>query len=85
MSLGSGFLENIPHFTFTHTEHQVECVKVAGARNLAFVLTKPQEKSFPVLKLVREVAQCVSNGTGKAALLLYNSNQVNNCTTPMTL
>ena len=28
MSLGSGFLENIPHFTFTPTEHQVECVKV---------------------------------------------------------
>ena len=29
MSLGSGFLENIPHFTFTPTEHQVECVKVS--------------------------------------------------------
>ena len=23
MSLGSGFLENIPHFTFTPSEHQV--------------------------------------------------------------
>ena len=77
MSLGSGFLENIPHFTFTPTEHQVECVKVAGARNLTFVLTKPQEKSFLVLMLVREVAQCVRNGAGKAALLLYNANQVN--------
>ena len=76
MSLGSGFLENIPHFTFTPTEHQVECVKVAGARNLTFVLTKPQEKSFLVLMLVREVAQCVRNGAGKAALLLYNANQV---------
>ena len=76
MSLGSGFLENIPHFTFTPTEHQVECVKVAGARNLTFVLTRPQEKSFLVLMLVREVAQCVRHGNGKAALLLYNANQV---------
>lgn len=76
MSLGSGFLENIPHFTFTPTEHQVECVKVAGARNLTFVLTRPHEKSFLALMLVREVAQCVRNGAGKAALLLYNANQV---------
>ena len=58
---------------------------MAGARNLTFVLTKPQEKSFLVLMLVREVAQCVRNGAGKAALLLYNANQVINFTTPMTL
>eukprot|EP00090_Calanus_glacialis_P013551 TRINITY_DN22218_c0_g1_i1.p1 TRINITY_DN22218_c0_g1~~TRINITY_DN22218_c0_g1_i1.p1 ORF type:complete len:1958 (-),score=615.01 TRINITY_DN22218_c0_g1_i1:364-6237(-) len=76
MSLGSGFLENIPHFTFTPTEHQVECVKVAGGRNLTFVLTQPNEKSFLVLMLVREVAQCVRGGGGKAALLVYESAQV---------
>ena len=35
MSLGSGFLENIPHFTFTPTEHQVECVKVSQAGDKA--------------------------------------------------
>jgi len=76
MSLGSGFLENIPHFTFTPTEHQVECVKVAGGRNLTYVLTQPNEKSFLVLMLVREVAQCVRGGGGKAALLVYESGQV---------
>ena len=84
MSLGSGFLENIPHFTFTPTEHQVECVKVAGDRNLTFVLTKPQEKSFLVLMLVREVAQCVRSGAGKAALLLYSAEQVSLWTSFLT-
>jgi len=76
MSLGSGFLENIPHFTFTPTEHQVECVKVGGGRNLTYVLTQPNEKSFLVLMLVREVAQCIRGGAGKAALLVYESGQV---------
>ena len=84
MSLGSGFLENIPHFTFTPTEHQVECVRVAGSRNLSFVLTQSQEKSFLVLMLVREVAQCVRSGAGKAALLLHDSNQVSLWTSFLT-
>ena len=26
MSLGSGFLENLPHFTFTPAEHQVQYI-----------------------------------------------------------
>ena len=39
------------------------------------MLTTPQEKSFLVLMLVREVSQHIRNGA-KAALLLYNSSQV---------
>jgi endoribonuclease Dicer len=76
MSLGSGFLENLPHFTFTPAEHQVECVRVAGGRNLTFVLTQPQEKSFLVLMLVREAASTVRGGGGKAALLVHEAEQV---------
>ena len=76
MSLGSGFLENLPHFTFTPAEHQVECVRVAAGRNLTFVLTQPQEKSFLVLMLVREVGTKVRGGFGKAALLVYDAEQV---------
>ena len=76
MSLGSGFLENLPHFTFTPAEHQVECVRVAAGRNLTFVLTQPQEKSFLVLMLIKEVGSMVRGGFGKAALLVYDADQV---------
>ena len=51
-------------------------LQVGGVRNLTFVLTEPQEKSFLVLMLVREVAQYIRNGAGKAALLVYTSDQV---------
>lgn len=55
---------------------QVECVRVAAGRNLTFVLTQPQEKSFLVLMLVREVASMVRGAHGKAALLLHQPEQV---------
>ena len=71
MSLGSRFLENIPHLTFAPTEHQVECVKVAGESNLlTHVLIQLNEESVLVLVLVREVALCERC---KAALLVFES------------
>ena len=51
-------------------------MRVAAGRNLTFVLTQPQEKSFLVLMLVREVASKVRGGFGKAALLVYEAEQV---------
>ena len=51
-------------------------MRVAAGRNLTFVLTQPQEKSFLVLMLVREVASKVRAGFGKAALLVYEAEQV---------
>ena len=51
-------------------------MRVAAGRNLTFVLTQPQEKSFLVLMLVREVGTKVRGGFSKAALLVYDTEQV---------
>ncbi len=53
MSLGCGFLENIPHFTFTPPEHQVECARVCQNKNVTYVLTHPHEKSFLALMAIK--------------------------------
>ena len=53
MSLGCGFLENIPHFTFTPPEHQVECARVSQEKNVTYVLTHPHEKSFLALMAIK--------------------------------
>ena len=55
MSLGCGFLENIPHFTFTPPEHQVECARVSQNKNVTYVLTHPHEKSFLALMAIKVI------------------------------